>query len=108
MPTAATPASTTRAAWSGTWRPRSAQPGTPPPERRGARGGSVTGLPAGPSSDGVSPAARQRLLARARAAIAAQIGGAPLGEEDLGDLRAELEWRSGAFVTLARRGNGEL
>jgi AmmeMemoRadiSam system protein A len=57
---------------------------------------------------GLSEAARRCLLVRARAAIEAQLGGAPLPEEDLGELRAELERRSGAFVTLSRRADGEL
>jgi len=59
-------------------------------------------------SDALSTAARQRLLTVARRAIEGQLGGAPAGEEDLGELRAELERRSGAFVTLTRRADGEL
>jgi AmmeMemoRadiSam system protein A len=73
-------------------------------------GRAMTGSASEPRPDGsgLSPGARQRLLARARAAIAAELGGAPMDDEDLGELRAELERRSGAFVTLARRADGEL
>ncbi len=59
-------------------------------------------------SEVLSAAARQRLLAMARRAIEGQLSGEPLAEEDLGELRAELERRSGAFVTLTRRADGEL
>jgi len=59
-------------------------------------------------SEVLSAAARQRLLAMARRAIEGQLGGEPPAEEDLGELRAELERRSGAFVTLTRRADGEL
>ena len=48
----------------------------------------------------VSAGARRHLLARARRAIEAQLTGDPAPEEDLGDLRPELEQRGGAFVTL--------
>ena len=60
------------------------------------------------SSDGLSAAARRHLLAMARRAIEDQLSGAPRAEEDLGELRLELERRRGAFVTLTRRGDGEL
>jgi AmmeMemoRadiSam system protein A len=59
-------------------------------------------------SEVLSEAARQRLLAMARRAIEGQLGGETPAEEDLGELRAELERRSGAFVTLTRRADGEL
>jgi AmmeMemoRadiSam system protein A len=59
-------------------------------------------------SEVLSAAARQRLLAVARRAIEGQLSGEPLADEDLGELRAELERRSGAFVTLTRRVDGEL
>ena len=55
----------------------------------------------------VSAGARRHLLALARRAIEAQITGEPSPEEDLGDLRPELERRCGAFVTLTR-GDGTL
>jgi AmmeMemoRadiSam system protein A len=60
------------------------------------------------SADGLSAAARRRLLALARRAIEGQLSGAPPAEEDLGELRVELERLRGAFVTLIRRRDGEL
>jgi AmmeMemoRadiSam system protein A len=60
------------------------------------------------SSQVLSTAAQRRLLAMARRAIEAQLGGTTVAEDDLGDLRAELERRSGAFVTLTRRADGGL
>jgi len=60
------------------------------------------------SADGLSPSAQRHLLALARRAIEGQLSGVPRAEEDLGELRVELERRSGAFVTLTRRGDGEL
>jgi AmmeMemoRadiSam system protein A len=60
------------------------------------------------SSDGLSAAARRHLLAMARRAIEDQLSGALRPEDDLGELRLELERRRGAFVTLTRRGDGEL
>jgi hypothetical protein len=84
-----TPATVTRAAWSGTW---------PRPERAGDR----------VSADGLSAAARRHLLALARRAIEGQLSGEPLAEEDLGELGVELERLRGAFVTLIRRKDGEL
>jgi AmmeMemoRadiSam system protein A len=60
------------------------------------------------SSDGLSGAARRHLLAMARRAIEDQLSGALRPEDDLGELRLELEGRRGAFVTLTRRGDGEL
>ncbi|HUG53129.1 MAG TPA: AmmeMemoRadiSam system protein A [Vicinamibacteria bacterium] len=76
----------------------------------------------------LSAAAQRRLLALARRAIEAQLSraamagsvlangrmaesdptGPGVAESDLADLRAELERRSGAFVTLTRRRGGEL
>jgi len=56
----------------------------------------------------LSAAAQRRLLEMARRAIEAQLLGAPMAESDLGELRVELERRSGAFVTLTRRLDGEL
>ena len=64
------------------------------------------------SADGLSAAARVYLLALARRAIegelAGELAGAPGAEEDLGELRVEMERPSGAFVTLIRRRDGEL
>jgi len=60
------------------------------------------------SSDGLSAAARRHLLALARRAIEDQLRGALRPEDDLGELRLELEGRRGAFVTLTRREDGEL
>jgi AmmeMemoRadiSam system protein A len=60
------------------------------------------------TSEALSPPARRHLLAMARRAIEAQITGAPALEEDLGELRAELERLGGAFVTLTRRHDGAL
>jgi AmmeMemoRadiSam system protein A len=60
------------------------------------------------SADELSAAARRHLLALARRAIEGQLGGEPLAEKDLGELSAELERPRGAFVTLIRRGDGEL
>lgn len=60
------------------------------------------------SSSGLSLAARLYLLARARRAIEGELAGAPGAEEDLGELRVEMQRRSGAFVTLVRRRDGEL
>ena len=60
------------------------------------------------SADGLSPAARRHLLAVARRAIEGQLSGEPRPEDDLGELRVELERRRGAFVTLTRRRDGEL
>ena len=60
------------------------------------------------SADGLSAAARVYLLALARRAIEGELAGAPGAEEDLGDLRVEMDRPSGAFVTLIRRRDGEL
>jgi AmmeMemoRadiSam system protein A len=60
------------------------------------------------TGDALSPRARRHLLAMARRAIEGQITGEPGPEEDLGELRAELERRCGAFVTLTRRHDGAL
>ena len=60
------------------------------------------------STSGLSAAARLHLLALARRAIEAELGGATGGEEDLGELRVEMERPRGAFVTLIRRRDGEL
>jgi AmmeMemoRadiSam system protein A len=60
------------------------------------------------STDGLSAGARRHLLALARRAIEGQLSGVPCPEDDLGELRVELERRCGAFVTLTRRGDGEL
>ena len=60
------------------------------------------------SGDGLSAAARRHLLALARRAIEGQLAGLAPAEEDLGELRVELERRRGAFVTLTRRRDGEL
>ena len=60
------------------------------------------------SSDGLSAAARRHLLAMARRAIEDRLSGALRPEDELGELRLELEPRRGAFVTLTRRGDGEL
>jgi AmmeMemoRadiSam system protein A len=60
------------------------------------------------SPDGLSAAARRHLLAMARRAIEDQLSGARRPEDDLGELRLELERRRGAFVTLTRRADGEL
>ena len=60
------------------------------------------------SDDGLSTAARRHLLALARRAIEGQLAGVTPAAEDLGELRVELERRRGAFVTLTRRGDGEL
>ena len=60
------------------------------------------------SADGLSAAARRHLLALARRAIEGQLSGAPRPEEELGELRVELERRRGAFVTLTRREDGQL
>lgn len=60
------------------------------------------------SGSGLSAAARRHLLALARRAIEDQLGGEARPEADLGELRVELERRCGAFVTLTRRGDGEL
>ena len=57
---------------------------------------------------GLSTAARRHLLATARRAIEGRLSGQAYADEDLGELRAELERRSGAFVTLTRRKDGEL
>ena len=59
------------------------------------------------NGSGLSAAARRHLLAVARRAIEGRLGGLPCAEEDLGEVRVELERRSGAFVTLTRR-DGEL
>lgn len=56
----------------------------------------------------LSLAARRHLVALARRAIAAQLAGEPCAEVEPGELRAELESCGGAFVTLTRRGDGEL
>jgi AmmeMemoRadiSam system protein A len=58
--------------------------------------------------EGLSVAARRHLLAMARRAIEGQLTGQPRMEDELGELRAELERRCGAFVTLTRRKDGEL
>jgi AmmeMemoRadiSam system protein A len=58
--------------------------------------------------DGLSVAARSHLLAMARRAIHGQLSGQPAAEDELGELRAELERRAGAFVTLTRRKDGGL
>jgi AmmeMemoRadiSam system protein A len=50
----------------------------------------------------LSDGARRHLLVLARRAIASQLSGEPAPEADLGSLRAELERRCGAFVTLTR------
>jgi len=60
------------------------------------------------STGGLSAAARLYLLALARRAIEGELSGAPGPEEDLGELRVEMERRRGAFVTLVRRRDGEL
>lgn len=60
------------------------------------------------SGEGLSAAARRHLLTMARRAIEGQLAGQPYADEDLGELRVELERRSGAFVTLTRRKDGEL
>jgi len=60
------------------------------------------------SADGLSAAARRHLLSLARRAIEGELTGAPLVEEDLGELRGELDRVRGAFVTLTRRRDGEL
>jgi AmmeMemoRadiSam system protein A len=60
------------------------------------------------SGDGLSAAARRRLLALARRAIEGQLAGVTRAEEDLGELRVELERRRGAFVTLTCRRDGAL
>jgi AmmeMemoRadiSam system protein A len=60
------------------------------------------------TGEALSPRARQHLLAVARRAIEGQITGEVRAEEDLGELRAELERRCGAFVTLTRRHDGAL
>ena len=48
----------------------------------------------------LSENARRHLLALARRSIARQLTGEAAADEDLGELRAELERRCGAFVTL--------
>jgi AmmeMemoRadiSam system protein A len=60
------------------------------------------------STGGLSAAARLYLLALARRAIEGELAGAPGAEDDLGELRVEMERRRGAFVTLVRRRDGEL
>jgi AmmeMemoRadiSam system protein A len=60
------------------------------------------------SADGLSVSARRHLLALARRAIEGQLRGEPQAQEDLGELRVELERRRGAFVTLTRRRDGQL
>ncbi len=60
------------------------------------------------SADGLSASAQRHLLALARRAIEGQLSGESRADEDLGELRAELERRRGAFVTLTRRRSGEL
>jgi AmmeMemoRadiSam system protein A len=60
------------------------------------------------SADGLSASAQRHLLALARRAIEGQLRGESHAEEDLGELRVELERRRGAFVTLKRRRDGEL
>ena len=60
------------------------------------------------SGDGLSAAARRRLLALARRAIEGQLAGVTRAEEDPGELRQELEQLGGAFVTLTRRRDGNL
>lgn len=52
--------------------------------------------------------ARRHLLAMARRAIEGQITGELSPEEDLGELRAELDCPCGAFVTLTQRQDGAL
>jgi AmmeMemoRadiSam system protein A len=51
----------------------------------------------------LSEGARRHLLALARRAIVGQLTGEAAADEDLGELRAELEARCGAFVTLTCR-----
>src|SRR5258707_12834800 len=60
------------------------------------------------SADGLSAGARRHLLAMARGAMEDQLSGELRPEDGLGELRLELERRCGAFVTLTRRGDGEL
>lgn len=60
------------------------------------------------SGDGLSAAARRHLLALARRAIEAQLAGVTPADEEVGELSVELERHRGAFVTLTRRGDGEL
>src|SRR4029078_10968138 len=60
------------------------------------------------SADGLSAAARRHLLSLARRAIEGELTGAPLVEEDLGELRGDRARSRGPFVTLTRRRDGEL
>jgi AmmeMemoRadiSam system protein A len=60
------------------------------------------------TDEDLSLRARRHLLAMARRAIEGQLAGETRPEEDLGELRVELERRCGAFVTLTRRHDGAL